>query len=278
MIGGGANPTNPAATTRSTVTNPFQAADCQTLKFAPKFAVSTRRVRRSKANGASLTVKLTYPTRSLGTEANIKEVKVELPKPLPSRLTTLQKACTAQAFDANPASCPAGIDHRAREGDHADPAGPAGRPRVLRRHGGEAFPNLVIVLQGDGVTIDPARATPFISKTGITSARSRGPRQPVESFELTLPEGPYSALAANGNLCAHVNTVTVKKKVTVKVHGRKQTVTRTVNETQSASLSMPTEFIAQNGATIHRSTPIDITNCPKAKPAKKVSKKKGRAS
>jgi hypothetical protein len=27
---------------------------------------------------------------------------------------------------------------------------------------------------------------------------------------------------------------------------------------------MPTEFIAQNGARIHRSTPIAVTGCPKA--------------
>ena len=40
-------------------------------------------------------------------QANIARVKVELPKALPSRLTTLQKACTAQVFEANPANCPA---------------------------------------------------------------------------------------------------------------------------------------------------------------------------
>ena len=65
-----------------------------------------------KANGASLTAKIVYPTGPLGanqasSQSNIARVKVDLPKQLPSRLTTLQKACTAAQFEANPAGCPA---------------------------------------------------------------------------------------------------------------------------------------------------------------------------
>jgi hypothetical protein len=37
---------------------------------------------------------------------------------------------------------------------------------------------------------------------------------------------------------------------------------------------MPNEFIAQNGAAIHENTTIGVTGCPKAVPAKKVTKKK----
>jgi hypothetical protein len=50
-------------------------------------------------------------------------------------------------------------------------------------------------------------------------------RQPVGSFELTLPEGKYSALAANGNLCSSTRTVLVKRRVTVRVKGRKSDAT-----------------------------------------------------
>ena len=134
-----------------------------------------------------------------------------------------------------------------------------------------------MVLQGYGVTIDLVGAT-FISKSGITSTTFKTvPDQPFSSFELTLPEGPYSALAANGNLCAPTTTKTVKKKVTVRVKGHKKTETRKVKETVAGTLEMPNEFVGQNGAVIHEVTPISVTGCAKARPAKKPKKrKKGR--
>lgn len=70
--------------------------------------------------------------------------------------------------------------------------------------------------------------------------------------------------------------MTVEKKVTIKTKGHKKTVTRRVKRTQPANLTMPTEFVGQNGATIHRSTAMSITGCAKAKPAKKKAAKKTR--
>ena len=37
---------------------------------------------------------------------------------------------------------------------------------------------------------------------------------------------------------------------------------------------MPTEFVGQNGAVIHQSTPISVSGCPKAHKAKHKAKKK----
>jgi hypothetical protein len=221
----------------SALSVPFQVTNCATLKFAPKFAVSTAG-KTSRANGASLAVKLTYPKAAFGSQANIKSVKVDLPKQLPSRLTTLQKACTAAQFNTNPAGCPAAslIGH-ATAVTPLIPV-PLTGPAYFVSHGGEAFPSLIIVLQGYGVTLDLVGST-FISKAGITSSTFKTvPDAPVGSFELTLPQGKFSALAANGNLC-------------------------------KSKLAMPTAFVAQNGAVIHQSTPISVTGCPKAKKATK---------
>jgi hypothetical protein len=243
QIGGTLNAVEGAS---QTLAVPFQATNCASLGFAPKFAVSTP-AKSSKANGAGLSVKLTYPKAPFGSQANIAKVKVELPKQLPSRLTTLQKACTAAQFNSNPAGCPAAsvIGH-AKAITPLLPV-PLEGPAYFVSHGGEAFPSLIIVLQGYGVTIELVGTT-FISKAGITSTTFKTvPDAPVGSFELTLPQGKFSALAsnlpakANGSFC-----------------GQK--------------LVMPSEFIAQNGAVIHQSTRINATGCAKAKTLTRAQK------
>jgi hypothetical protein len=256
----------------SPVSVPFQVTNCAILKFTPKFAVSTSG-KTSKANGASLTSKLSYPPGSQGKQANIAKVKVELPVQLPSRLTTLQKACLAARFNANPASCPsASVVGHAKVLTPLLPV-PLEGPAYFVSHGGEAFPDLTIVLQGYGVTIYLVGTT-FINKAGITSTTFKtAPDTPFESFELTLPQGKFSALGANGNLCDLTRVVTVKKRVTVHSHGHTTHVLRKLKRRISTSLAMPTEFVAQNGLQIHRSTPIHVTGCPKAKPKAKAKRK-----
>ncbi len=260
----------------STISTPFQVTNCAALKFEPKFSVSTSG-KTSKAKGASLTAKLTYPNVPQGTDADIAKVKVELPKQLPSRLTTLQKACTDKQFEANPAACPA--ESKIGYATVHTPLIPVPLvgPVIFVSHGGEAFPSLTMVLQGYGITIDLIGTT-FISKSGVTSTTFKTvPDQPFSSFELTLGEGPYSALAANGNLCTLTKTVTVKKKVTVRSKGHKRAVTRSVKEKEPTSLQMPTEFVAQNGAEIHQNTPIRVTGCPPTRAkTKKAAKKKSK--
>jgi hypothetical protein len=230
------------------ISSPFGVGSCRSLEFKPKFAVSTSG-KTSKADGASLTAKLSYPNAAQGTQANIARVKVDLPKQLPSRLTTLQKACTSAQFEANPAGCPpASIIGHATVHTPLLPV-PVEGPAYFVSHGGEAFPSLIMLLQGDGVTVELVGTT-FISKAGITSSTFKTvPDVPFSTFTLTLPQGKYSALASNlpvkdrGSFC-----------------GQK--------------LVMPTAFVAQNGTEFHESTKIGVTGCPKAKKATKKHPKK----
>lgn len=109
---------------------------------------------------------------------------------------------------------------------------PLAGPVYFVSHGGEEFPDLVIVLEGDGVRVDLVGDT-FIDKAGIMSSTFRTvPDVPVNTFELFLPQGLFSALAANANLCK-----------------------------QRAKLVMPTGFVAQNGAVFKQSTKIKVTGC-----------------
>ncbi|MCL2769691.1 MAG: hypothetical protein FWD42_06220, partial [Solirubrobacterales bacterium] len=212
----------------------FQMGSCQALKFKPGFEVSTS-AKTSRTNGASLTAKVIYPAGNLGanqasSQSNVAYVKVELPKQLPSRLSTLQKACTAQAFAADPASCPSAS--RIGEAKAITPVLPVPLtgPAYFVSNGSAKFPELIVVLQGYGVHVDLHGET-FISKAGITSSTFAAvPDVPIYDFELNLPEGPYSALAANGDLCAQ-------------------------------KLTMPTTFVGHNGAQLHQNTAIAVEGC-----------------
>jgi hypothetical protein len=218
------------------VSSPFEAANCANLKFKPGFVASTAG-KASKADGASLDVKVTYPTGLEGTYANIKSVKVDLPKQLPSRLTTLQKACLAKVFEANPAGCPAASAVGTAIAVTPVLVHPLTGPAYLVSHGGEAFPDLEIVLQGEGITLILDGNTNI--KKGITSSTFKSvPDAPVSSFELKLPTGKYSILGAN-----------VPQSAKYSLCGQ--------------SLAMPTAITGQNGAAIKQTTKIAVSGCPK---------------
>ena len=243
----------------SAVSVPFQVVNCNRLQTITSNSLKQNEQpqRKRKSRHVKLVAphegpQVTTPGNASGTgstsgtsgssasteEANIKSVKVELPEQLPSRLTTLQKACTSAQFNANPAGCPAASVVAYGKAITPILPVPLEGPAYFVSHGNEAFPQLILVLQGYGITIDLVGDT-FISKAGITSSTfAHVPDAPVSSFELTLPQGKFSALTANANLC------TVK-----------------------GGLKMPTEFVGQNGAVIHQSTPISVSGCPKAKTA-----------
>jgi hypothetical protein len=231
ISGAGADYANPADQDTVVVNTRFQAADCANLGFKPRFSAATSS-KTSRRNGASLRVKLTYPKLPPGSQTNIRSVKVDLPRQLPSRLSTLQKACVDRIFEADPAACPAASRVGAARAVTPILPEPLTGPAYFVSHGGAKFPELVIVLQGYGITIDLHGET-FISKADITSSTFRSvPDQPVTSFELMLPQGPNSALAANGNLCRGV-------------------------------LKMPTAFTGQDGTRVSQSTHIAVTGCPR---------------
>ena len=215
----------------------FQAANCATLPFKPSFSVSTAG-HASKASGASLDVKVTSKggPQPGGGEANIRSVKVSLPTQLPSRLTTLQKACLAAVFEANPASCPKESNVGTATAKTPILSGPLTGPAYLVSHGGAAFPDLEIVLQGEGIKLLLDGQTDI--KHGITTSTfNTVPDAPISSFELNLPTGPFSVLGAYVAGSNHYNFC-------------------------GQNLTLPTTITAQNGAVLTQTTKLGVTGCP----------------
>jgi hypothetical protein len=259
------------------VASRFQVGGCRELTFKPSFRASTQGNGTFNRGGASLKVKISTgqgpkSDPSATAEANIKKVDVALPVQLPSRLTTLQKACTERQFATNPAGCPTESNVGTATAHTPVLPVPLTGPAYLVSHGSAAFPDLDLILQGDGVTIVLTGSTDI--KKGITFSRfDTTPDAPFSSFELNLPEGKFSALAANGNLCKPTKTVTVKKRVAVRRHGRVVHVLKSVKQQAATTLAMPTTITGQNGAVVTQTTRVAVTGCPKAKKLVKKHKK-----
>jgi hypothetical protein len=251
--------------------SPYQPVNCANLPFRPSFTATTQG--NGNFHGASLDVKISQKPG----EAAIHKVDTQLPIALPSRLVTLQKACTGSQFAANPAGCPAGSDIGTATAVTPVLNVPLTGPAYLVSHGGAAFPDLDLVLQGEGVKILLTGNTDI--KKGITYSRFETvPDAPISSFELRLPGGPGAALAATKNLCALTRTVTVTKHVTRRVHGHLRHLTVKGKKSVPDPLLLLTTITGQNGAVSQQNVKIGATGCKKAtskaKPKKKGKRKK----
>ncbi len=255
------------------VSSRYSPASCGGLKFAPQFSASTQANGTRKGMGASLDVKVGYP-QPYTAYTNIAKVDTSLPLALSSRLTTLQKACTEAQFAADPANCPPASNIGTATASSPLLNAPLTGPAYLVSHGGRAFPDLDIILQGEnGVVIDLTGNTDI--KKGITYTKFETvPDAPVSSFELNLPEKENSILAAVKNLCAPTKLVTTTKKETKRVHGRVKHVTVKVKKSVPEPLIMPTSITAQNGAFLQQNLKVAVTGCKASKPPKKKTAKK----
>ncbi len=208
------------------LSSPFQVGACNALAFKPSFKVSTS-AKTSKPIGASLQVNLLQGAH----QANLRSVYAQLPIQLPSRLTTLQKACPEATFAANPVACrPLGSEVGTAVVHTPVLPGALTGSAYLVSHGGAAFPDLDLVLEDGLVRLILVGNTNI--KKGITSSTFAAiPDAPLTSFVLSLPTGPHSALTANGSLCAK-------------------------------PLIMPTVITAQSGAQIKQNTRISVSSCP----------------
>jgi hypothetical protein len=225
----------------ASVTSPFQVSNCPSLPFSPGLSV-TAGGSYSRVNGTSFVVKVS----SAPGQANIAKTRLVIPQQLPSRLTTIQKACLASVFEANPASCDEGSNIGYAIVHTPVLKNPLTGPAYLVSHGGAAFPDVEFVLQGEGILLILDGQTNI--HNGITTSTFNAvPDAPVSSFEAILPAGPHSALTGylpnSTSLC-------------------------------STKLVVPTTITGQNGVVIERNTPVAYNGCKGVLPFKETNSQK----
>jgi hypothetical protein len=192
VVGGGADPTNPAAFSAFPVSDPFQATGCRKLKFRPKLNVrlfgKTRRAKHPKLRAV---------LKARGRDANVRKASVALPHALFLDQASLAKVCTRVQFAAE--NCP----RRSIYGKARAFSPLLGQPLegpVYLRSSNHTLPDMVAHLKGQ-VTIDLAgRIDSF--RGGIRTTFGRVPDVPVSKFVLTLPGGRKGLLVNSTNLCA----------------------------------------------------------------------------
>jgi len=204
---------------------PITATGCASLPFNPNFTAASD-AKFSKHTGASLTVKVSEQPG----EANIRKVELQLPEALPSQLETLHKACPDYVFEANPATCPAGSTVGYAKAVTPLLNSPLEGPAILVSHANLAFPDLVYLLQGEGVHIELVGNTNI--EHGITYSKFETvPDAPISTFETVIPRGEHALLTAYGNLC-------------------------------EKELIAPTTIVSQSNKEIKQNTVISVAECP----------------
>ncbi len=214
------------------VSSRFQAANCATLPFKPKLTALTH-AHASRKGGVHLHVRIVFAPGG----ANVAQLKLDLPKRMVPRLSTLQKACAAGTFDANPSSCPAASAVGTATVLTPLLRAPLSGPVYVLSRGGGAPPEIALVLQGEGVVVEAVGEAKV--KDGVESVAFRSlPDAPISELDVLLDAGPHSLLAAN---------------LPAKLHG----------DMCAQRLSMPTEITGQNGAVVKQITILSVSGCPK---------------
>ncbi len=215
----------------ASVSSRFQVGGCENLPFHPSLTASVGG-HASKADGTGFDVKIT--SQGLGV-ANVRKVELQIPAALPSRQSTLNQACLAAVFQANPASCPEGSVIGYATVHTPILKNPLTGPAYLVSYGNAKFPDVEFVLQGEGITLVLDGHTDI--KSGVTYSRfESAPDAPFATFETVLPAGPHGILTAYAS-------------------------EKEPYELCSSKLQMPTTITAQDGAVIEQDTPVTPEGC-----------------
>jgi hypothetical protein len=191
LLGGGANPIDPAAFVPTPVSAPFKAEDCDALDFKPKLFLRTFGATRRAKNPKLRAILIARPG-----DANIGRAAVTLPRSLLLDQSSISNVCTRVQFAAH--DCPKDSVYGYAEAETPLLDGPLKGP-VYLRSSDNTLPDLVAALHGQ-VSIE------LDGRTDSVHGRIRNtfdvvPDVPVSKFTLTVRGGPDGLLVNSRNLC-----------------------------------------------------------------------------
>jgi hypothetical protein len=191
LLGGGANPLDPAAFVPAPISAPFKVHGCEKLGFKPKLFLrlfgGMRRAKNPKLRAVLL------PRKG---DANIARAATILPRSLILDQANLAKVCTRVQFAAN--DCPKKSIYGNAKAFSPLLDDPVKGP-VYLRSSNNTLPDLVADLRGQ-VELE------LVSRTDSIRGRIRNtfdivPDVPVSKFILTLRGGPKGLLVNSRNQC-----------------------------------------------------------------------------
>jgi hypothetical protein len=202
LMGGGGDPTNPAAFSSYKVKDPFSATKCKKLGFKPKlFTRLSGPVQRAK----NPRIRAVLKARS--GDANIKRTALTLPHSLFLDQSHIRTVCTRVQLAAK--DCP-----KAAIYGHATAKSPLLKKKmkgpVYLVSSDDLLPNLVADLRGQ-VNIQ-LRGVISSKRGGLKTVFSAVPDVPVKKFVLNMSGGEKSLLVNSTNLCKSEQTAVLKMK------------------------------------------------------------------
>ncbi len=191
LLGGGANPTDPAAFSNAPVSAAFQASGCEKLDFGPKLFLrlfgATRRAKNPKLRAVLI---------AHGGDANIARAATILPSSLILDQSNLSKVCTRVQFAAN--DCPRNSIYGNARAFSPLLDKPLEGP-VYLRSSDNPLPDLVADLRGQ-VEIELDSRTDSVHGH-IRNTFDLVPDVPVSKFVLNLRGGKKGLLVNSRSQC-----------------------------------------------------------------------------
>jgi hypothetical protein len=182
-----------------TVTSPFEVADCASLGFAPKLALSLKGGTKRGQNPAFKAVLKARPG-----DANIAGSQVTLPHSEFLDQSHIKTVCTRVQFNSgagNGANCPAGSVYGHAEAITPLLDEPLSGP-VFLRSSSHTLPDLVAALHSGRIDIDLVGRIDSVGKEGrIRNTFEEVPDAPVTKFTLEMQGGAKGLLVNSTNLC-----------------------------------------------------------------------------